>query len=111
MVIYGVLGGNMIRFCLRIYRRLRAGFSASFQIVYGTDVVQLGEDVIEEIARHHEVFGLVRLVADLAWRAPMEYLSEIKQDVILCDANVAQIAWKVDRMDRLIIGPQVTRGR
>jgi predicted permease len=72
----------MIRFCLLIYQRLGRAFPHEFQIVYGTDVVQLGEDVIEEIARHHGVFGLVRLVADLAWRVPMEYLSEIKQDVI-----------------------------
>jgi predicted permease len=72
----------MIRFCLRIYRRLARAFPHEFQIVYGADLVQLGEDAIEEIAREHGVFGLVRLIADLAWRVPMEYLSEIKQDLI-----------------------------
>ncbi len=72
----------MIRLCLRIYRRLARAFPHEFQIVYGADVVQLGEDVIQEIAREHGVFGLVRLVADLAWRVPVEYVSEIRQDLI-----------------------------
>jgi macrolide transport system ATP-binding/permease protein len=72
----------MIRFCLRIYRRLARAFPHEFQVMYGADMVQLGEDVIEEIARQHGVFGLVRLITDLAWRMPMEYLSEIKQDLI-----------------------------
>jgi predicted permease len=71
----------MIRLCLAVYRRLARAFPHEFQIVYGADVVQLGEDSIEEIARNHGVLGLVRLVADLAWRVPAEYLSEIRQDV------------------------------
>lgn len=72
----------MIRLCLWIYRRLARAFPHEFQIVYGADVVQLGEDVIQDIARTHGVFGLVRLVADLAWRVPVEYLNEIRQDLI-----------------------------
>ena len=72
----------MIRFCLAVYRRLARAFPHEFQIVYGADVVQLSEDVIEEIAKIHGVFGLVRLVADLAWRVPVEYFSEIRQDLV-----------------------------
>ncbi|MGA3202867.1 MAG: ABC transporter permease, partial [Bryobacteraceae bacterium] len=72
----------MIRFCLGIYRRLARAFPHEFQIVYGAEVVQLGEDAIEEIARRHGAFGLLRLVADLAWRVPMEYLSEMRKDLI-----------------------------
>jgi predicted permease len=72
----------MIRFCLLVYRRLARAFPHEFQIVYGADVVQLGEDAIQEIAKTHGVLGLVRLVADLAWRVPVEYFSEIKQDLI-----------------------------
>jgi predicted permease len=72
----------MIRLCLWIYRRLARAFPHEFQMVYGADVVQLGEDVVQEIAREHGVFGLVRLVVDLAWRVPVEYLSEIRQDLI-----------------------------
>jgi predicted permease len=72
----------VIQFCLRIYRRLARAFPHEFQMIYGADVVQLGEDTIEDIARTHGIFGLVRLVADLAWRVPVEYLSEIRQDLI-----------------------------
>ncbi len=72
----------MIQFCLRLYRRLGRAFPHEFQIVYGADVMQLGEDVIADIARIHGVWGLVRLVADLAWRVPVEYLSEMRQDLI-----------------------------
>lgn len=72
----------MIRFCLLIYRRLARAFPHEFQMVYGADVVQLGEDVIEEIARTHGLFGLFRLIADLAWRVPVEYASEMRQDLI-----------------------------
>ena len=72
----------MIRFCLAVYRRLARAFPHEFQMVYGAEVVQLGEDAIEEIARKHGALGLVRLIADLAWRVPIEYLSEIRQDLI-----------------------------
>lgn len=72
----------MIRFCLAVYRRLARAFPHEFQMVYGADVVQLGEDAIEEIAKTHGVLGLVRLVADLGWRVPVEYFSEIKQDLV-----------------------------
>ena len=72
----------MIRFCLAVYRRLARAFPHEFQIVYGAEVIQLSEDAIEEIAKTHGVLGLVRLVADLAWRVPVEYISEIRQDLI-----------------------------
>jgi predicted permease len=72
----------MIRICLWMYRRLARAFPQEFQIVYGAEVVQLSEDMIEEIALRHGVLGLLRLVADLAWRVPMEYLSEIRQDLL-----------------------------
>jgi predicted permease len=72
----------MIRFCMRIYRRLAQAFPHEFKMVYGDEVVQLGEDAIEEIAKRHGILGLLRLLADLAWRVPVEYLSEIRQDLI-----------------------------
>ena len=72
----------MIRFCLAVYRRLARAFPHEFQMVYGAEVVQLSEDAIEEIAKTNGAFGLVRLVADLAWRVPVEYCTEIKQDLI-----------------------------
>jgi predicted permease len=72
----------VIQFCLRIYRRLARAFPHEFQVVYGDDVVQLGEDAIDEIARRNGITGLLRMVADLAWRVPVEYASEMRQDLI-----------------------------
>ena len=70
-----------MNFALRIYRRLAEAFPHEFKLVYGTDVMQLGEDVVEEIAKRHGVAGLIRLVADIAIRVPMEYLSEMRRDL------------------------------
>jgi predicted permease len=70
-----------MNFALRIYRRLAEAFPHEFKLVYGTDIMQLGEDVVEEIARQHGVAGLIRLVADIAMRVPAEYLSEMRRDL------------------------------
>src|SRR5882724_4471272 len=66
---------------LRIYRRLAEAFPHEFKLVYGDEMVQLGEDSVEEIARRHGVIGLIRLLADLAIRLPLEYLSEMRRDM------------------------------
>ena len=70
-----------MNFALRIYRRLAEAFPHEFKLVYGTDMMQLGEDVVEEIARQHGVAGLIRLIADIAIRVPAEYLSEMRRDL------------------------------
>lgn len=70
-----------MNFALRIYRRLAEAFPHEFKLLYGTEVMQLGEDVVEEIAREHGMAGLIRLVADIAIRVPMEYLSEMRRDL------------------------------
>jgi putative ABC transport system permease protein len=70
-----------MNFALRIYRRLAEAFPHEFKLVYGTEVVQLGEDVVEEIAKEHGLAGLIRLVADIAIRVPAEYLSEMRRDL------------------------------
>ncbi|MGC2698078.1 MAG: ADOP family duplicated permease [Candidatus Angelobacter sp.] len=68
-------------FAFRIYRRLAHAFPHEFKLAYGAEVMQLGEDVVDEIAKRHGVAGLVRLVADIAIRVPIEYLSEIRRDM------------------------------
>jgi predicted permease len=70
-----------MNFALRIYRRLAEAFPHEFKLIYGTDVIQLGEDVVEEIAKEHGVAGLFRLIADIAVRVPIEYLSEMRRDM------------------------------
>jgi putative ABC transport system permease protein len=65
----------------RIYRRLAQAFPHEFKVAYGTDVMQLGEDVVDDIAKRHGAAGLIRLLADIAIRVPMEYLSEMRGDM------------------------------
>src|SRR6266850_421755 len=65
----------------RIYRQLAQAFPHEFKLAYGPEVMQLGEDVVEEIAKRHGVAGLVRLIADIAIRVPLEYLSEMRGDM------------------------------
>src|SRR5450432_2453673 len=70
-----------MNFALRIYRRLAQAFPHEFKLAYGTEMMQLGEDVVEEIAKRHGAAGLVRLIADIAIRVPLEYLSEMRTDM------------------------------
>jgi predicted permease len=70
-----------MNFALRIYRRLAQAFPHEFKLVYGTEVTQLGEDAVEEIAKRQGVAGLMRLLADIAIRVPLEYLSEMRRDL------------------------------
>jgi predicted permease len=65
----------------RIYKQLAQAFPHEFKLAYGADVLQLGEDVVEEIAKRHGAIGLIRLIADIAIRVPMEYLSEMRGDM------------------------------
>ncbi len=70
-----------MNFALWIYRRLAQAFPHEFKLVYGPEVMQLGEDVVEEIAKRHGAGGLIRLIADIAMRVPLEYLSEMRGDM------------------------------
>ncbi|MFZ0909026.1 MAG: ADOP family duplicated permease [Candidatus Acidiferrales bacterium] len=65
----------------RIYRRLADAFPHEFKLAYGTEVTQLGQDVVEDIAKKHGVAGLIRLIADIGIRVPLEYLSEMRGDM------------------------------
>ena len=70
-----------MNFAWRIYRRLAQAFPHEFKLAYGTEVMQLGEDVVAEIAKRHGAAGLIRLIADIAIRVPLEYLSEMRRDM------------------------------
>jgi len=70
-----------MNFAWRIYRRLAQAFPHEFKMAYGTDVMRLGEDVVEEIAKRHGTAGLIRLIADIAVHLPLEYLSEMRGDM------------------------------
>jgi predicted permease len=66
---------------MRMYRRLALAFPHEFQMVYGADVIQLGEDAIDDVWTQHGFFGLLRVLADIAMRLPVEYLSEMRRDL------------------------------
>ena len=68
-------------FAWRMYRWLGRAFPHEFKVAYGAEVMQLGEDVVDDIARRHGTAGLIRLIADIAMRVPLEYLSEMRGDV------------------------------
>ena len=70
-----------MNFARRIYRWLAQAFPHEFKLAYGTEVTQLGEDVVEEIAKRQGATGLIRLIADIAIRVPLEYLSEMRGDM------------------------------
>ncbi len=65
----------------RIYRRLAQAFPQEFKLAYGTEVTQVGEDMIQDISKRHGAAGLIPLVADIAIRVPLEYLSEMRRDL------------------------------
>ena len=46
-----------MNFALRIYRRLAHAFPHEFKLAYGTELMQLGEDVVGEIAKKHGAAG------------------------------------------------------
>jgi predicted permease len=70
-----------MNFARRIYRWLAQAFPHEFKLAYGTEVTQLGDDVVEEIAKRQGATGLIRLIADIAIRVPLEYLSEMRGDM------------------------------
>ena len=71
-----------MKLALWLYRRLARAFPHEFQVIYGADVIQLGEDIVQQIAQQNGITGLFRLVLDLAIRVPMEYLSEMRRDLV-----------------------------
>jgi len=75
------MSGDGKNLALRIYRRLAHAFPHEFKLAYGPEMMQLGEDAVEDIAKRNGVLGLIRLIADIAIRMPIEYLSEMRGDM------------------------------
>ena len=69
-----------MNFASRLYRQLAKAFPHEFKLAYGTEMNQLGDDVVNEIGVRHGITGLFRLLADIAFRVPVEYLSEMRGD-------------------------------
>src|SRR5437899_5937672 len=79
-----------MKFAMWLYRRLARAFPHEFKILYSDDIVQLGEDIVQDIAKRNGISGLFRLVADLAIRVPIEYLSEMRRDFIYAVRTLAK---------------------
>ncbi len=71
---------DQLKVSLRLYRALAHAFPHEFQVLYGEDLERAGADAAPDIWRRHGVWGLVRLLADIALRLPAEYLSELRAD-------------------------------
>src|SRR5271155_2596848 len=70
-----------MNFAWHIYRKLAQAFPHEFKMAYGAEVMQLGEDVVDEIAKKQGAIAFLRLLADIAVRVPLEYLSEMRGDM------------------------------
>ena len=81
-----------MNFAWRIYRLLAQAFPHEFKLAYGTDVLQLGEDSIKDIAKRHGTAGLIRLIADIADPRAARIPQRNARRHALCHASVNQIA-------------------
>jgi predicted permease len=70
-----------MNFAMRVYRWLARAFPHEFKLAYGTELMQLGEDAVADIAKRHGAAGLLPLLADIAIRVPIEYLTEMRGDM------------------------------
>jgi predicted permease len=68
---------------LRVYWWLARAFPHEFRLAYGTEMERLGEDLVADLARRWGLSGLFRLLLDLATRLPVEYLSEMRHDMLI----------------------------
>jgi len=65
----------------RVYRRLAQAFPHEFKVACGTELIQAGEDALADVAKRQGTAGLIRLIADIAIRVPVEYVAEMRGDL------------------------------
>lgn len=70
-----------MRIAWRVYRRLAQAFPHEFKLAFGEGMMQAGEEAVDDIAKRHGAAGLIRLIADIAIRLPIEYLTEMRHDM------------------------------
>jgi macrolide transport system ATP-binding/permease protein len=63
----------------RLYRRLAQAFPHEFKVA--SELMQAGEDVLADVAKRQGAAGLIRLIADIAIRVPVEYVTEMRGDL------------------------------
>ena len=67
----------------RIYQRLARAFPHEFKLAYGREVMQLGEGVVQDIAKRDGAAGLFRLIADIAIRVPLDALRTLEAEGVI----------------------------
>ena len=84
--------------CRRICRRLARAFPYEFRMVCGDGLERLAEDMALLVWREQGVLGLLRLVADLAIRLPVEYvltwMNKLRE--VTMTADLFEGTWKAD---------------
>jgi predicted permease len=71
-----------VAWSLRLFRALASAYPHEFRNIYGDEMVQMAEDAADPVWRRHGLRGLLRLLADVALRIPVEYATEFRQDLI-----------------------------
>jgi predicted permease len=66
---------------LRLYRALARAFPHEFKSVYGDELLQVTEDAVEGVWRRHGVWGVLRLLTDVALRLVVERFAEVWRDI------------------------------
>lgn len=69
-----------MNFPWRIYRRLAQAFPHEFKMAFGDEMLLAGEEATRQLARQRGIAGFLLLLSDIAFRLPLEYLAEIRQD-------------------------------
>ena len=64
-----------------MYRALSNAFPYEFRNAYGDELVQVTEETVEPVWLRHGVWGLVRLLANIVLRIPVEHAAEFGADV------------------------------
>ena len=72
---------RQVNFSLRVYRKLASAFPYEFRNAYGEELEQSGEEAMEPTWHSLGVWGLMRLLFDIALRIPVEYFAEFRQDL------------------------------
>jgi predicted permease len=70
-----------VAFGLRVYRGIASAFPDEFQNVYGDELLKTAEDTIAPLWRQHGMFGLARVLIDVAIRVPLEHAAELGQNL------------------------------
>ena len=80
----------LLKTCLSVYRRLARAYPHEFQMVYGEELELIGEDALPDIWKRQGYWGLIRFLADVAMRLPVEYCAELRQDAVFAARGLAK---------------------